>query len=54
MSNRIFLEVVFVAKDFVHSGRDEVENALKKALEVSGLGGGDRWGQWNGKGHSRT
>jgi hypothetical protein len=51
MSSRIFLEIVFMADDFVHGGRDEVEDPLQEALEASGLGevtgGGSGMGKAN-------
>jgi hypothetical protein len=33
-----FLEVVLLASDFVHGGRDEIEDPLQEALEAAGLG----------------
>ncbi len=38
MEYSVFLEIVFVAEDFVHDGRDEVEDPLQEALEAAGLG----------------
>lgn len=38
MATRTFLEIVFVASDFVYEGRDEIEDPLQEALETSGLG----------------
>ena len=38
MSAGGFLDVVFLASDFVNGGRDEIEAPLQEALEAAGLG----------------
>ena len=38
MNEPTFLEIVFIAADFVHDGRDEVEDPLNEALELAGVG----------------
>lgn len=38
MGTRGILEVVLLAADFAHGGRDEIEDPLHEALEAAGLG----------------
>lgn len=38
MGNPVFLEIIFLAKDFAHASRDEIEDPLHEALEIAGVG----------------